>query len=76
MGVNLVPRDDQSEFQVTIITPEGYTLERAERVFARNRKSTEQAARRDAPLYRDRRKQQLGRQRARRRHPRLDLSAA
>ena len=28
MGVNLVPRDDQSEFQVTIITPEGYTLER------------------------------------------------
>ena len=33
MGVNLVPRDDQSEFQVTIITPEGYTLERAEQVF-------------------------------------------
>jgi HAE1 family hydrophobic/amphiphilic exporter-1 len=33
MGVNLVPRDDQSEFQVTIITPEGYTLERADAVF-------------------------------------------
>jgi len=33
MGINLVPRDDQSEFQVTIITPEGYTLERAEQVF-------------------------------------------
>ncbi len=33
MGVNLVPRDDQSEFQVTIITPEGYTLERADQVF-------------------------------------------
>ncbi|HEX3726921.1 MAG TPA: efflux RND transporter permease subunit, partial [Pirellulales bacterium] len=33
MGVNLVPRDDQSEYQVTIITPEGYTLERSERVF-------------------------------------------
>jgi HAE1 family hydrophobic/amphiphilic exporter-1 len=33
MGVNLIPRDDQSEFQVTIITPEGYTLERADRVF-------------------------------------------
>jgi hydrophobic/amphiphilic exporter-1 (mainly G- bacteria), HAE1 family len=33
MGVNFVPRDDQSEFQVTIITPEGYTLERADRVF-------------------------------------------
>jgi len=34
MGFNLVPRDDQSEFQVTIITPEGYTLDRADRVFA------------------------------------------
>jgi HAE1 family hydrophobic/amphiphilic exporter-1 len=34
LGVDLVPRDDQSEFQVTIITPEGYTLERADRVFA------------------------------------------
>lgn len=33
IGANLVPRDDQSEFQVTIITPEGYTLERAEQVF-------------------------------------------
>ena len=28
LGVNLVPRDDQSEFQVGFITPEGYTLER------------------------------------------------
>src|SRR5262249_20988938 len=34
MGINLIPRDDQSEFQVTIITPEGYTLERADRVFS------------------------------------------
>lgn len=33
LGVNLVPRDDQSELQVTIITPEGYTLERADQVF-------------------------------------------
>jgi HAE1 family hydrophobic/amphiphilic exporter-1 len=33
MGVNFVPRDDQSEFQATIITPEGYTLERADKVF-------------------------------------------
>jgi HAE1 family hydrophobic/amphiphilic exporter-1 len=33
MGANLVPRDDQSELQVTIITPEGYTLERADQVF-------------------------------------------
>ncbi|WP_437206252.1 efflux RND transporter permease subunit [Planctomicrobium sp. SH664] len=29
MGVNMVPRDDQSEFQVSITTPEGYTLQRA-----------------------------------------------
>ena len=28
LGINLVPRDDQSEFQVTYITPEGYTLDR------------------------------------------------
>ena len=33
LGVDFVPRDDQSEFQVTIVTPEGYTLERSERVF-------------------------------------------
>ncbi len=33
MGVDLVPRDDQSEFQVSIITPEGYTLDRVDRTF-------------------------------------------
>jgi hydrophobic/amphiphilic exporter-1 (mainly G- bacteria), HAE1 family len=32
MGVNLVPRDDQSEFQVTFLTPAGYTLERTTQV--------------------------------------------
>ncbi len=32
MGVNLVPRDDQSEFEVHYITPEGYTLERTDQV--------------------------------------------
>ncbi len=32
MGVNLVPRDDQSEFQVSFITPEGYTLDRSDQV--------------------------------------------
>lgn len=32
LGVNLVPRDDQSEFQVTFITPEGYTLDRTDKV--------------------------------------------
>lgn len=34
MGANLVPRDDQSEFQVTFITPEGYTLERTNQVIS------------------------------------------
>jgi HAE1 family hydrophobic/amphiphilic exporter-1 len=34
MGVSLIPRDDQSEYEVTITTPEGYSLERASRVFA------------------------------------------
>jgi len=32
LGVNMVPRDDQSEFQVGFITPEGYTLERTNQV--------------------------------------------
>ncbi len=32
LGVNLVPRDDQSEFQVTYITPEGYSLERTSEI--------------------------------------------
>ncbi|MEI8018196.1 MAG: efflux RND transporter permease subunit [Schlesneria sp.] len=34
LGINLVPRDDQSEFQVTYITPEGYTLERTNQVLS------------------------------------------
>jgi len=33
LAVNLVPRDDQSEFQVSLQTPEGYTLERTNQVF-------------------------------------------
>ncbi len=32
MGANLVPRDDQSEFQIGFITPEGYTLDRTNQV--------------------------------------------
>jgi hydrophobic/amphiphilic exporter-1 (mainly G- bacteria), HAE1 family len=31
--MNLLPRDDQSEFLVNIITPEGYTLERSRKIF-------------------------------------------
>lgn len=33
MGFSLIPRDDQSEYEVTITTPEGYSLERARKVF-------------------------------------------
>jgi hydrophobic/amphiphilic exporter-1 (mainly G- bacteria), HAE1 family len=32
MGVSLIPRDDQSEYEISVITPEGYTLERTDRV--------------------------------------------
>jgi HAE1 family hydrophobic/amphiphilic exporter-1 len=32
MGVALIPRDDQSEYEVSIIAPEGYTLERTDQV--------------------------------------------
>ncbi len=32
-GLALIPRDDQSEFEVTITTPEGYSLERTSQVF-------------------------------------------
>src|SRR5262249_31787255 len=34
VGKDFVPRDDQSEFEVAITLPEGYTLERADEVFA------------------------------------------
>lgn len=34
LGVNMVPRDDQSEFQVTFVAPEGYTLERTDAVIS------------------------------------------
>ena len=34
VGANLVPRDDQSEFQVGFIAPEGYSLERTNRTIS------------------------------------------
>jgi hydrophobic/amphiphilic exporter-1 (mainly G- bacteria), HAE1 family len=34
MGIALIPRDDQSEYEVTITTPEGYSLERTSRLCA------------------------------------------
>ncbi len=32
MGVSLIPRDDQSEYEITITTPEGYSLDRTSRL--------------------------------------------
>jgi HAE1 family hydrophobic/amphiphilic exporter-1 len=32
MGVSLIPRDDQSEFEVSVITPEGYTLDQTNKL--------------------------------------------
>jgi HAE1 family hydrophobic/amphiphilic exporter-1 len=29
MGLSLIPRDDQSEYEITVTTPEGYSLERS-----------------------------------------------
>lgn len=33
VGTALIPRDDQSEYELAITAPEGYTLDRADRVF-------------------------------------------
>jgi HAE1 family hydrophobic/amphiphilic exporter-1 len=32
LGANMIPRDDQSELQISFIAPEGYTLERTDQV--------------------------------------------
>ena len=34
MGISLIPRDDQSEYEVSVTTPEGYSLERTSQVTA------------------------------------------
>ena len=34
VGFDFIPRDDQSEFEVAITLPEGYTLDRADKLFA------------------------------------------
>jgi hydrophobic/amphiphilic exporter-1 (mainly G- bacteria), HAE1 family len=34
MGMSLIPRDDQSEYEVVLTTPEGYSLERTDRLAA------------------------------------------
>ena len=32
MGLSLIPRDDQSEYEISVTTPEGYSLERSSRL--------------------------------------------
>ncbi len=32
MGLSLIPRDDQSEFEISLLAPEGYTLEQTDKV--------------------------------------------
>ena len=34
MGISLIPRDDQSEYEISLTTPEGYSLERTSQVTA------------------------------------------
>ena len=34
MGISLIPRDDQSEYEVSVTTPEGYSLERTSQLTA------------------------------------------
>ena len=34
VGFDFIPRDDQSEFEVAMILPEGYTLSQADKLFA------------------------------------------
>jgi HAE1 family hydrophobic/amphiphilic exporter-1 len=34
MGISLIPRDDQSEYEVSVTTPEGYSLERTSALLA------------------------------------------
>ncbi len=34
MGMSLIPRDDQSEYEIPITTPEGYSLDRSSRLLS------------------------------------------
>ena len=34
MGISLIPRDDQSEYEVHVFTPEGYSLDRTDKVLS------------------------------------------
>ena len=39
MGLSLIPRDDQSEYEVSVTTPEGYSLERTRQAAAPSSRS-------------------------------------
>ena len=76
MGVSLIPRDDQSEYEVTVTTPEGYSLERSGTLLA-ELESADLAALGDPARLHDRRpdrRRSRGQGRGRR-HPRDDLCA-
>ena len=47
VGFDFLPRDDQSEFEVAITLPEGYSLEQARQALRRNRRPAGQAPRGD-----------------------------
>ena len=50
----LIPRDDQSEYEVTITTPEGYSLERTSKLFAELERPAQEAPGTRPPLHDDR----------------------
>ena len=54
MGLSLIPRDDQSEYEVTITTPEGYSLERTSKLIRRARGAALEAQGDAAHLHDDR----------------------
>ena len=76
MGISLIPRDDQSEYEVTVTTPEGYSLERTGRAAGRAGVPDLEAPR-DAARLHDRRPDRGGPRGQGRggRHPRDDLRA-
>ena len=74
MGMALIPRDDQSEYEVAITTPEGYSLERTDQALRRARGPAPEAPGDRAHLHDDRPDQRRpGRQGRGGRHPRDDL---
>ncbi len=55
VGFDFIPRDDQSEFEVAIILPEGYSLQHGDEIFARDRGSVGETERRHPRVQHHRR---------------------